>query len=82
VLRVHAPWRVDWGGDVVLETESGSEIVTVEDGNSYTLELENLADAIEGRAPALLGREDAVGQARVIDALYRSAATGRAVSPA
>jgi D-xylose 1-dehydrogenase (NADP+, D-xylono-1,5-lactone-forming) len=82
VLRVHAPWRVDWGGDVVLETESGSEIVTIEDGNSYTLELENLADAIEGRAPALLGREDAVGQARVIDALYRSAATGRAVSPA
>ena len=82
VLRVGAPWRVDWGGDLVLEREGASEIVTTEDGNSYTLELENLADAIEGRESALLGRADAVGQARVIDALYRSAATGRAVSAA
>ena len=82
MLRVGAPWRVDWGGDVVLEREGASEIVTTEDGNSYTLELENLADAIEARESALLGRADAVGQARVIDALYRSAASGRAVSAA
>ena len=48
--------------------------------DSYTLELENLADAIDGRAPALLGREDAVGQARTIDALYRSAESRAAVT--
>ena len=52
----------------------------MEEVNSYRLELENLADAIEGRAPALLGRDDAVAQARVIDALCRSAATGASVS--
>ena len=79
VLRVGAPWRVDWGGDLVLEREGASEIVTTEDGNSYTLELENLADAIEGRQSALLGRADAVGQARVIDALYRSAERSESV---
>ena len=48
-------------------------------GSSYRLELENLADAITGAAPALLGREDALGQARTIEALYRSAAENRAL---
>jgi predicted dehydrogenase len=45
----------------------------------YTLELEDMAAAISGERPALLGREDARGQARTIDALYRSAETGAAV---
>ncbi len=73
VLVVEAPWRVDWGGKVVLVRDGTRETVEVEEANAYTRELDNLADAIEGRAPALLGRSDAVGQARVIDALYRSA---------
>jgi predicted dehydrogenase len=79
VLRVHAPWRVDWGGDLVLERDGASEVLEVEQANSYTLELENLADAVEGRAPALLGRDDAVAQARVIEALYRAAEERSAV---
>ncbi len=80
VLRAHAPWRVDWGGDLVLERDGNKEVVAVEAADSYTRQLENLADAIEGRAPALLGRADAVAQARVIDALYRSAATGMKIT--
>ena len=36
--------------------------------------------AIRGNADPLLGREDAVGQARAIDALYRSAVSGTAAS--
>jgi predicted dehydrogenase len=47
--------------------------------NHFTLELENLSDAIRGRADPLLGREDAVGQARAIEALYRAAEDGVAV---
>jgi predicted dehydrogenase len=74
VLRAFAPWRVDWGGDLVLERDGVSDVLAVDEANSYTLQLENFADAIEGREPALLGRADAVAQARVIDALYRSAA--------
>ena len=35
--------------------------------------------AISGRAPPLLGREDAVGQATVIEALYEAAAGGAKV---
>ena len=80
VLVVEAPWRVDWGGSVTLRRDGATEVVEVEEADAYTLELENLADAIEGRAPALLGRADAVGQARAIDALYRSAESGTRIA--
>jgi D-xylose 1-dehydrogenase (NADP+, D-xylono-1,5-lactone-forming) len=80
VLVVEAPWRVDWGGSVTLRRDGSTELVEVEEADAYTLELENLADAIEGRAPALLGRADAVGQARAIDALYRSAESGTRIA--
>ena len=79
VLIVEAPWRIDWGGDVTLARRSGGEVATevetipMETANSYRLQLDNLADAIAGRAPQLLGRDDALGQARAIEALYRSA---------
>jgi predicted dehydrogenase len=78
-LVVEAPWRVDWGGDVLLRRGGEVERIDVPAGDSYRLELENLAAAITGRAPARLGRDDALGQARAIDALYRSAAESRAV---
>jgi predicted dehydrogenase len=85
VVAVEAPWRVDWGGGVTLarrtsgEEASELETIPVDTANSYRLELDNLADAIAGRAPQLLGRDDAVAQARTIEALYRSAEEGRVV---
>ena len=78
-LRVEAPWRVDWGGDVLLERDGEVTRVDVPEADSYVRQLANFADAAAGVAPALLGREDALGQARAIDALYRSAAEGGAV---
>jgi xylose dehydrogenase (NAD/NADP) len=56
------------------------ERIDVEDIDRYQLQVENFSAAIRGEAAPLLGREDAVGQARAIDALYRSAASGAAVS--
>jgi D-xylose 1-dehydrogenase (NADP+, D-xylono-1,5-lactone-forming) len=56
------------------------EEIAVEQADSYRLQLENMSDAIRGEAEPLLGRQDAVGQARAIEALYRSAAEGRPVS--
>ncbi len=44
--------------------------------DSYQLELENLAAAIRGTAEPLLGRADALGQARTIAALFQSAEQG------
>jgi xylose dehydrogenase (NAD/NADP) len=78
-LVVESPWRIDWGGDVVLRRGDAVDHVEVEQADSYRLQLENFAAAIEGSAPPLLGREDALGQARAIDALYRSATERRAI---
>jgi len=64
---------------IELRTAGGVEEIAVEPADSYRLQLENLSDAIRGEAEPLLGREDAVGQARAIEALYRSAAEGRPV---
>ena len=55
------------------------EPVDVPVADSYTLELANFAAAIAGEAEPLLGREDALAQARVIEALYRSAESGESV---
>jgi xylose dehydrogenase (NAD/NADP) len=78
-LIVEAPWRVDLGGNVILHAASGDERIEVEEADAYRLQLENIAAAIRGDASPLLGREDAVGQARAIAALYRSADAGEAV---
>jgi D-xylose 1-dehydrogenase (NADP+, D-xylono-1,5-lactone-forming) len=66
---------------IELRTAGGVEEIAVEPADSYRLQLENMSDAIRGEAETLLGREDAVGQARAIEALYRSATEGRPVNP-
>jgi len=65
---------------IELRRDDGVERIELEPVDSYRLELENLSDAIRGTADPLLGRADAVGQVRAIEALYRSAVTGAAVS--
>jgi D-xylose 1-dehydrogenase (NADP+, D-xylono-1,5-lactone-forming) len=56
------------------------ELIELEPEDSYRLELENVSDAIRGEAELLLGRADALGQARTLDALHRSATTAAPVS--
>jgi xylose dehydrogenase (NAD/NADP) len=73
-VLVREPWQCR---DPHLEVNGNR--IGVPDVDRYQLELENFAAAAGGEAPPLLGRDDAVGQARVIDALYRSAASGAAV---
>ena len=80
-LLVEAPWRQDWGGDVLLRRGEGIERVPSERVDAYRLELDNMSAAIRGRVEPLLGREDALAQARTIEALYRSADEGRAITP-
>jgi len=74
-LVLEAPWRPDKGGRVLVNGEP----VAVPVADSYGLELANLAAAIAGDAEPLLGRDDALAQARTIDALYRSAESGEIV---
>jgi D-xylose 1-dehydrogenase (NADP+, D-xylono-1,5-lactone-forming) len=65
---------------IEVRREDGVESIALEPVNSYMLELENLSAAVRGLAEPLLGRQDAVAQARVIEALYRSAEQGAAVA--
>ena len=75
-LIAHDPWH----GVAPRLTRDG-EAVPVEARNPYALELEDLSAAIrEGHAPRL-GRADAVGQARAIEALYAAADSGCAITP-
>ena len=65
---------------IVVERGLHREIVTLDAADSYTRELEDMAAAVAGERAPLLGREDALGQARTIEALYRAAEEGRAVA--
>jgi xylose dehydrogenase (NAD/NADP) len=76
VLRLLDPWHAH---EPVIELERAGEAVErveVERVNSYGLELQDFAAAVAGERPPLLGRTDAVAQARVIETLY-AAAEGR-----
>jgi D-xylose 1-dehydrogenase (NADP+, D-xylono-1,5-lactone-forming) len=57
---------------IELRREGSVERIELDPVNSYGLELENLSEAIRGEAPLLLGRGDAVGQARALEALHAS----------
>jgi xylose dehydrogenase (NAD/NADP) len=67
----------------IIELRRDGEVdrIELDPVDSYRLELENLSDAISGEAPLLLGREDAVGQARALEALHGSAESGRSTTP-
>ena len=75
-ILVPDPFTPGTPGIEVLRPGAEPEPIPVGPANSYRLELENVSAAIRGKAPLLLGREDAIGQARTIDELYRSAAAG------
>jgi len=79
-LFLDDPWHVDEPG---IELRRDGEVERIEPPyeNSYRLELENLSDAVRVEAEPLLGREDAVGNARTIEALFASAESGRPVRP-
>ena len=72
-------WHVD---EPLIELRRDGQVERIElpYENSYGLELENLSDAIRGEAEPLLGRDDAVGNACVIEALFASAERGQPVS--
>jgi D-xylose 1-dehydrogenase (NADP+, D-xylono-1,5-lactone-forming) len=74
-LVVGDPWHARSPG-IELRREGAPRVepIPIEPANSYRLELEDVCAAIRGAAAPLLGRDDALGQARAIDALYRSAA--------
>ena len=80
-LTLGSPWKPEEGAGpgIDLRGPDGDERIEVPLADSYQLELEDFATAVAGEREPLLGRTDAIGQARTIDALYQSAESGRAV---
>jgi xylose dehydrogenase (NAD/NADP) len=78
-LFLDDPWHVT-KPVIELRREDGNEKIRIKREDSYRLELENLSDAIAGEAKPLLGRADAMGQARALAALHESAQSGEAIA--
>jgi xylose dehydrogenase (NAD/NADP) len=79
-LFVDDPWLC-WSPGIELRRGEEVERIPVEPANSYRLELERFGAAMRGEGRLLLGREESVAQARVLEALRRSAAEGVPVAP-
>ena len=75
-IEVPSPWQTPEAALILVNGER----VEPETVDPYARELEEFGRAVEGGPPPRLGRADAVSQARVIEALYRAADEGRAVS--
>ena len=78
-LVIPDPWLAR---RLVLHLRRGDsrEEIALPPADPYRLELDNLCGAIQGETEPLLGRDDSVAQARVLEALYRSADEGAPVS--
>jgi D-xylose 1-dehydrogenase (NADP+, D-xylono-1,5-lactone-forming) len=74
-LFVDDPWLC-WKPGIELRRGEEVERIPVEPADSYRLELERFGAAMRGEETLLLGREWSVAQARVLEALHRSAAEG------
>jgi predicted dehydrogenase len=74
-LFLDDPWHVK-EPTIELRRDGRVERIEFEPEDSYRLELEDLSDAVRGEAEPLLGRDDAVGNARAIESLFASAESG------
>ncbi|HYP47153.1 MAG TPA: Gfo/Idh/MocA family oxidoreductase [Thermoleophilaceae bacterium] len=79
-LFVADPWHSRTPGIELRDAQGAvTEQVQVDEADPYACELADLVDAVEGKRAPLLGREDALAQARTIAALYEAAASGQSV---
>ena len=78
-LLLEDPWHCR-NPLIQLRRDGATERIEIDKANSYRIEAENFSASIRGEATPLLGREDALGQARTIEALYKSAETGQAIA--
>jgi predicted dehydrogenase len=78
-LFLDDPWHCNVPVIELRRDGKEPERIELEPQDSYRLELENVSDAIRGEAELLLARNDATAQARVLEALHRSATTSKPV---
>ena len=79
-LFLDDPWHGKATGIELRRPDDDVELIAVEVADSYQAEVEDLSRAIRGGGEPLLDRADALGQARVIEALYRAVEERREVA--
>jgi xylose dehydrogenase (NAD/NADP) len=78
-LHLGDPWHARRPVLELRGADGSVEEVRAEAANPYACELRDFAAAVAGEREPLLGRADALGQARAIEALYESAAGSKFV---
>jgi len=79
-IVVSDPWHCLQPGLELRPRGGEPRQVPVARENAYQLELEHVARRVRGEPSTLLGRDDALGQARTIAALYAAAAAGAPIA--
>ncbi len=79
-LVLHDPWHSREPVIEVRDADGSTERVEAQRADPYACELEDFAAAVAGEREPLLGRADALGQARTIAALYQSAESGELIA--
>jgi predicted dehydrogenase len=79
-LVAEDPWHGRAPRLTLARPGAAPEEIPVAVSNPYALELEDVSAAIRGDGTPRLGRDDAIGQARTIGALYESADSGRTIA--
>jgi D-xylose 1-dehydrogenase (NADP+, D-xylono-1,5-lactone-forming) len=81
-IHVPSPWQTPLGAEILIVRDGGGEPerINPESVDPYTRELDEVEAAITEGRPPRLDREESLGQARTIDALYRAAAEGTAIT--
>jgi predicted dehydrogenase len=81
-IHVPSPWLTPFGAEILIarEGQAEPERAVPESVDPYARELDEIGAAITGGRRPRLDREESLGQARAIDALYRAAAEGIAIT--
>jgi predicted dehydrogenase len=87
-LEVEIPFNAPQGGAMTLYLDNGKKLadasakaIRIAKADQYQLEAEAFSCAIHGEEPLEFGIDDAVLQARVLDAVFRSEKSGRWEKP-
>jgi D-xylose 1-dehydrogenase (NADP+, D-xylono-1,5-lactone-forming) len=79
-LFAEDPWHGITPALTRIAPDGTREAIPVEAVNAYAREVDDVSQAIRGGSPPRMGRADALGQARTIEALYRSVTEGCAIA--
>lgn len=87
-LEVEIPFNAPQGGAMTLWLDNGRKLagaaarpIHIRPADQYRLQAEAFSSAVLGERDLEFGLDDAILQARVLDALFRSAKSGRWVKP-